>query len=174
MGQYQEIDMTHYDDAYRYNGMVFDPVREPELFDGVLSKRFFAFIMDAILIGVFLLVASLVIIAMGVFTLGIAWLLFGLPLFAIVALLYVGLTLGGPKAATPGMRMAGVTIRSTDGQRIGPIIAAAHSLIFWFSVSVLTPLVLLVGLFSNSKRLLQDMLLGTVILNAGPLTRTRR
>ncbi|WP_018181802.1 RDD family protein [Kaistia granuli] len=166
--------MTHYDDAYRANGQVFDPVREPELYDGVLSKRFFAFIIDAILIGFFLLLASLVILAMGVVTLGIAWFLFALPLFAIVALLYVALTLGGPKAATPGMRMAGVTIRSTDGERIGPIIAAAHALIFWFSVSVLTPLVLLVGLFSNRKRLLHDMLLGTVILNAGPLARTRR
>lgn len=166
--------MTHYDDAYRSDGMVFDPVREPELFDGVLSKRFFACIIDAILIGFFLLLASLVVLAMGVFTFGLAWFLFALPMFAIVALLYIGLTLGGPKAATPGMRMAGVTIRSTDGQRIGVIIAAAHALIFWFSISVLTPLVLLIGLFSNRKRLLQDMLLGTVILNAGPLMRTRR
>lgn len=166
--------MTHYDDAYRSDGLVFDPAREPELFDGVLSKRFFACIVDAILIGVFLALAAVVIFAMGLFTFGVAWFLFALPLFAIVALLYIALTLGGPKAATPGMRMAGVTIRSTDGQRVGPIIAAAHALIFWFSISVLTPLVLLVGLFSNRKRLLQDMLLGTVVLNVGPLTRTRR
>jgi uncharacterized RDD family membrane protein YckC len=166
--------MTHYDDAYRTTGQVFDPAREPELFEAVLSKRFFAFIVDAILIGFFLVLVSIVILAMGVITLGVAWFLFALPLFAIVALLYVALTLGGPKSATPGMRLAGVTIRSTDGARVGFIIAAAHALLFWFSVSILTPLVLLVGLFSNRKRLLHDMLLGVVILNVDPLARTRR
>jgi uncharacterized RDD family membrane protein YckC len=166
--------MTYNDDAYRTSGQVFDPTREPELFDGVLSKRFFGFIVDAILIGIFLFLVMIVILAMGVITLGVAWFLFALPLFAIVALLYVALTLGGPNAATPGMRLAGVTIRSTDGERIGFIIAAAHALLFWFSVSFLTPLVLLIGLFSNRKRLLHDMLLGVVMLNAGPLARTRR
>lgn len=166
--------MTNYELAYDADGFVFDPDREPQLFDGVLSKRVLAFIVDAILIGIFLILASLVILTLGVFTLGFAWFLFATPLFAIVALLYVGLTLGGPHSATPGMRLAGLTIRGTDGSRIGVIVAAAHSLLFWLSVSFLTPLVVLVGLFSRRRRLLQDMLLRTVIVNAAPLARTRR
>lgn len=158
-----------YSDEY-----VFDPVREPELFSGVLSKRVLAFIVDAILIGVFELLAVLVVFALGIFTLGVAWFLFALPFFAIVAVLYVALTLGGPKGATPGMRLSGVTIRSANGERIGFVIGAAHALLFWFSLSFLTPLVLIVGLFSNRKRLLHDILLGTVVMNADPLVRTRR
>jgi len=153
---------------------VFDPVREPELFAGVLSKRVLAFMVDVILLVVFELIAVLIVFLLGIFTFGVAWLLFALPFFAIVAVLYVALTMGGPKAATPGMRLAGVTIRSTDGQRIGFIVAAAHVVLYWVLVSFLTPLVLIVGLLSNRKRLLHDMLLGTIVLNADPLVRTRR
>jgi len=153
---------------------VFDPAREPELFGGVLSKRVLAFIVDIVVLGLFELLAVLVVFALGIFTFGVAWLLFALPFFAIVAVLYVALTLGGPKAATPGMRLAGLTIRSTNGERIGFIVAAAHVILFWVLISFLTPLVLIVGLLSNRKRLLHDMLLGTIVLNADPLLRTRR
>jgi len=153
---------------------VFDPAREPELFSGVLGKRVLAFIVDVVVLGLFELLAVLIVFALGIFTFGVAWLLFALPFFAIVAVLYVALTLGGPKAATPGMRLAGLTIRSTNGERIGFVIAAAHVILFWVSISFLTPLVLIVGLLSNRKRLLHDMLLGTIVLNADPLLRTRR
>jgi uncharacterized RDD family membrane protein YckC len=37
--------------------------------------------------------------------------------------------------------------------------------LFWISVSVLSPLILLVGLFNGRRRLLHDIVLGTVIIN---------
>jgi uncharacterized RDD family membrane protein YckC len=37
------------------------------------------------------------------------------------------------------------------------------------SVSFLTPLVLLVGLFNGRRRLLHDMILGTVVINRSAL-----
>jgi uncharacterized RDD family membrane protein YckC len=37
--------------------------------------------------------------------------------------------------------------------------------VFWISVSVLSPLVLLVGLFNGRRRLLHDIVLGTVVIN---------
>jgi uncharacterized RDD family membrane protein YckC len=46
-----------------------------------------------------------------------------------------------------------------------------HSLIFWFSVGLLTPLILLVGLFTARRQLLHDLLLGVVALNADALGR---
>lgn len=150
-------------------GEVFDPVREPELFTGVLGRRFLAFVVDVVLLGLFELLAVLVVFALGLLTFGVAWFLFALPFFAIVAVLYVALTLGGPNAATPGMRLAGLAIRSTDGGRIGFAIAAAHVILYWVSISLLTPFILLIGLFSNRKRLLHDMLLGTVVMNREPL-----
>jgi uncharacterized RDD family membrane protein YckC len=44
-----------------------------------------------------------------------------------------------------------------------------HALIFWLSVGLLTPLILLVGLFTRRRQLLNDLLLGTLILNSAPL-----
>jgi uncharacterized RDD family membrane protein YckC len=37
--------------------------------------------------------------------------------------------------------------------------------VFWISVSVLTPFILLVGFFNARRRLLHDILVGTVLIN---------
>jgi uncharacterized RDD family membrane protein YckC len=37
--------------------------------------------------------------------------------------------------------------------------------LFWISISVLSPFVLLVGLFNSRRRLLHDFVLGTVVIN---------
>ena len=87
--------------GYRF---VYDPMTQPELFDGILSKRIVAFIIDAVLIVMLMIPAALMIFILGIVTLGIAWLLFP-ALFAIVALGYCALTLGGRASATPGMRV---------------------------------------------------------------------
>jgi uncharacterized RDD family membrane protein YckC len=152
------------------NRFVYDPERQPELFDGVLSKRIVAFIVDAILIVLLMIPAALMILILGLITLGIAWLLFP-ALFAIVALGYVALTLGGRASATPGMRLVGVEMRTWNGQRMFPLLAMMHALIFWFSCGILTPLILLVGLFTARRQMLHDLLLGVVALNAEPLAR---
>ena len=153
--------------TYRF---VYDPATQPELFDGILSKRIVAFIIDAILIVLLMVPAALMILILGIVTLGIAWLLFP-ALFAIVALGYCGLTLGGRASATPGMRFAGVEMRTWNGQKMFPLLAIMHALIFWFSVGILTPFVLLVGLFTRRRQLLHDLILGVVALNAEPLAR---
>ncbi len=152
---------------------VYDPRTQPELFDGILSKRIVAFVIDAVLIVLLMVPAGLMILVLGLITLGIAWLLFP-ALFAIVALGYCAFTLGGYASATPGMRIIGVTLRTWNGQRMFPMLAVMHALIFWFSCGILTPLVLLVGLFTPRRQLLHDLLLGVVALNAEPLARLGR
>jgi uncharacterized RDD family membrane protein YckC len=143
---------------------------QPELFDGILSKRIVAFLVDAVLIVALMIPAALMVLILGVVTLGLAWFLFPV-LFAIVALGYVALTMGGPASATIGMRFAGIEMRTWSGQRMFPLLAVMHALIFWFSVGLLTPLILLVGLFTERKQLLHDLLLAVVALNADPLRR---
>jgi len=154
---------------------VYDPAADPELYAGVLSKRVIAFIFDAIIILLLMIPAALVVFVLGVFTLGFAWVLYG-GLFAIVALGYVALTLGGRNSATIGMRWAGVELRTADGGPAYPLLAVLHALIFWFSCGLLTPLVLLVGLFTTRRQLLHDLILGTVVVNSATLVRleTRR
>jgi uncharacterized RDD family membrane protein YckC len=62
-------------------------------------------------------------------------------------------------------------MRTWSGQKMFPLLAVMHGLIFWFSVGLLTPLILLVGLFTERKQMLHDLLVGVVALNAGPLHR---
>ena len=149
---------------------VYDAETQPDLFEDILSKRIIAFVFDAILIVLLMVPAALLVLVLGVITLGIGWLLFP-PLFALVALGYVALTLGGPASATLGMRLAGVQMRTWSGQKMFPLLAIMHALIFWFSVGILTPLILLVGLFTERRQLLHDLLLGVVALNADALRR---
>jgi uncharacterized RDD family membrane protein YckC len=152
----------------RSDRFAYDPDTQPELFEGVLSKRIVAFLIDALIIVALMVPAALLVAILGIVTLGIGWLLFA-PLFALVALGYVALTLGGPASATVGMRMAGLEMRTWSGAPMFALLAIMHALIFWFSIGLLTPLVLLVGLFTRRRQLLHDLLLGTVILNSWPL-----
>jgi uncharacterized RDD family membrane protein YckC len=81
------------------------------------------------------------------------------------ALFYYGTTLGGPASATLGMRAMGIEMRTWYGAPCYFVLGAAHAIVYWISVSVLTPFVLLVGFFNQRKRLLHDMLVGTVVIN---------
>lgn len=143
--------------------MAFDPAERPELYDGVRTRRIFAFLVDATIILVLMALASFVVAVLGLFTFGLGWLL--LPLiWPFVAILYTMFTLGGPRSATPGMRFTGVEMRTWYGAPMYPVLALAHAVGFWLSVTLLTPLVLLVSLLAPRKRLLHDILLGTLVI----------
>ena len=143
--------------------MAFDPVMQPEFYDGVRTRRIFAFFIDACFILALMVAASAVIAVLGVFTLGLGWLL--LPLvWPLVAIVYTMFTLGGRNCATPGMRMTGIRMQTWYGEPMYPLLALLHAIGFWFSVFLLTPFIMLVSLFSSRKRLLHDMVLGTVVI----------
>lgn len=162
---------TALDNAARVHA--FDPATRPELFSGVLSKRFFGFLLDAAAIVVLTAIGWVATVVLGIFTLGLLWLLLGL-VFPVIALCYTGFSLGGAHSATPGMRAMGLQMRQTDGDPMFTLLGMAHGLIFWVSVAGLTPFIVLVGLFNARKRLLHDFLLGTVVVNAEPAQRLLR
>ncbi len=149
---------------------VFDPVREPALFSGVRGRRCLAFLIDVALVSVVFILASAAVFLLGIVTLGLAWYAFAF-LWPAVAIAYTAFTLGGPNSATPGMQLCGLTMRLWYGARIYPLLAAVHLMLFWMSVSLLTPFVLLVALFNDRKRLLHDLLLGVVVVDAEALQR---
>ena len=169
-----DMDQAPGSDRPRSDRYVFNPDSQPELFDGVLSRRIVAFVIDAILIFLLMIPAALLVFILGLLTFTIAWWILFPPLFAIVALGYVGLTLGGPGSATIGMRMSGIEMRTWNGATVFMLLAVMHALIFWFSVGLLTPLILLVGLFTARRQLLHDLLLGVVVVNSEPLRRTEK
>ena len=153
----------------------FDPYVEPELFRGVLTRRVFAFIIDVIVLSVPVILAVLFIAVFGLVTLGLGWALFWLvsPASVIWALVYYGATLGGPHSATIGMRVMDLELRTWYGAPGYFVLGAMHAVLFWISISVLSPFVVLVGLFNGRRRLLHDFVLGTVIIN-NSVPRSRR
>jgi len=142
---------------------VFNPVTQPQLFDAVIRKRCVAFVIDAIIIGILWAVAVVAVTLLGVLTLGLAWLLFGL-IFPAVGLGYNALTIGGPKSATVGQRMMGLTVPMWYGGKVTPLIAAFHALLFWFSLVIFFP-ILLWAFFEQRKRCLHDILAGVLVIN---------
>lgn len=136
-----------------------------ELYDGILSRRFFAFIFDLVVITIVSMVAGFVVLLLGVVTFGLGWLLY-LIFMPLVIAGYLAFTLGGPDAATPGMKITGIQMRLHDGSRTGPFGAMLHGLLFYISISILTPFVVLVGLFTERGRLLHDLILGTYIVRS--------
>jgi uncharacterized RDD family membrane protein YckC len=146
----------------------YDPVAHPELFDGVLARRMCAFVIDLIIIGLPVVAASIFIFLLGIITLGLGWILFWpLHVLSVVwALLYYGFTLGGPSSATIGMRTFGIELRTWYGAPGYFVLGAAHAIFYWISITILTPLILLIGLFTSRRQLLHDLVLGTVLINS--------
>jgi uncharacterized RDD family membrane protein YckC len=157
--------------AWRNEGGVpphaFDPWMQPELFRGVLTRRVVAFLIDLVVLSIPVILACVFIAVFGVVTLGLGWALFWLvsPASVIWAVIYYGASLGGPHSATLGMRVMDLELRTWYGAPGYFVLGAMHAVLFWISVSMLSPLVLLVGLFNGRRRLLHDFILGTVVVN---------
>lgn len=135
------------------------------LFDGLLTRRMFAFVIDYAIVLLLMIPAYVAVFFLGLLTLGLGFYLYPV-LFFVVAGLYFGLSLSSSAQATPGMRVMDVMMVTDSGYRIDFFTAVAHLVIFWILNSILTPLILLVGLFTERKRLLHDIALGTVQVRA--------
>lgn len=132
-------------------------------YSGVLSRRVFAFIIDYLIIALLWIPAAVLVFFVGILTLGLGFLLYPI-LFFVVAGLYFGISLAGPFQATPGMRAMGIAMVRLDGRKIDFVTAIAHLALFWIMNSVLTPLILLAGLFTERSRLVHDFLVGTATI----------
>lgn len=134
----------------------------PEELDGVRTARVLAFFLDYIIVGLLSIPLFIVIGLLGIPTLGLAW---GLLPFvpAVVALLYLATTMGGPRQATVGMAFMGIRIRKLDGSNVDPLLAVVHGVLFWAIHTIAVIIPLLVTFFSSRKRLIHDILLGTYV-----------
>ena len=146
----------------------YDPVTNPELFDGVVPRRVIAFVIDFLILSIPVVFLSMFIFVIGIVTFGLGFLFYGLlwPAMVIWALAYYGLTLGSPASATIGMRAMDIEMRTWYGAPAYFVLGAVHAVVFWVTVSVLTPFILLVGFFNPRRRLLHDFLVGAVLINA--------
>jgi uncharacterized RDD family membrane protein YckC len=103
----------------------------------------------------------------GFLTLGLGWIMFWVlgPASVIWALLYYAVTLGSPASATIGMRLVDIEMRTWYGSPAYAVMGAAHAVVFYITISALTPFILIVALLNGRRRTLHDMLVGAIIIN---------
>lgn len=134
--------------------------------DGALSRRFVAYLVDAVILLLLTGVLWVAIAILGVITLTLGWWLF--PLLAVVPVAYGALTMSGRAQATVGMRMAGLrVIDARTGGRVDLVRAAVHTLLFYVGVGSFFTLLALdvaVGLFRSDRRLARDLLCGIALV----------
>ncbi|MCB1416383.1 MAG: RDD family protein [Nitratireductor sp.] len=133
--------------------------------EGVRTRRVLAFIVDYLIVAVLTMIAMVAVFFIGILTFGLGWLLY-FVLAPLVAMAYVGSTMGGPAQATPGMQFFSIRIERDDGAPVDFFLAILHGVIFWVAHITLTPFLLVVALFSERKRLVQDILLGTSVVRS--------
>jgi hypothetical protein len=135
-----------------------DPDRDAEFYADVPLKRFFAWIVDAVIIGLLTAIA----IPFTAFTA-----LFYLPvLVLLVSFFYRWLTIAGG-SATLGMRLVSIEFLGANGARFDGLTAGLHTLGYTVSVAVFPlQLVSMVLMVTTARRQgLTDHLLGSVAIN---------
>src|SRR6202166_1994989 len=145
----------------------YDPDLNPEMFEGVLSRRIVAFMIDFLAIAGPIVLGAMFIFAFGIVTLGLGWALYWLlPGASVIwAIVYFGITLGGPHSATVGMRVMDLEMRTWYGAPAYFVLGAVHAIAFWFTVSFFTPFILLVPFFNERRLLLHDIMLGSAVID---------
>ena len=147
-----------------------DPENAPELFEGLLTRRVFAYLIDLVLIGAMILVFGVIGLIGGFLTFGLAWL--ALPVLVPASIvLYYAATLGSPKRATVGMQAMDIVLTPTRGQPLDGWMAIIHAAVFWVSVWVSWPLSLLFALFTPRRQMLHDLITGTLMVRRSPMIR---
>ncbi|WP_250157182.1 RDD family protein [Tianweitania aestuarii] len=135
------------------------------LYDGVRRRRILAFCIDYAIVLLLLIPVSVIVGFLGIITLGLGWMLFGM-LTPMIALIYVFATMGSSRQATLGMRAMSIRLERLDGGRVDGVLAVVHSVLFWAGNVILTPLILLASLFLDRKRTAHDLLLGTAVVRS--------
>ncbi|HAT34760.1 MAG TPA: RDD family protein [Rhodospirillaceae bacterium] len=138
-----------------------DPLANPEYYDGLLWRRPIAFAIDLAILAA--IMATLFFA--NIVTFGLLGIFIAVLWPVIILVLYDTFLIGGPGAGTVGMRCVGLEVRSWQGARPTHLQAAIMSAIFCLITPWTAGLILVIGLFSDRRRLAHDFLSGTVVIN---------
>jgi uncharacterized RDD family membrane protein YckC len=133
----------------------------PALYEGVFSRRVFAYLLDALLAFLFCVLIGLATCMMPVVS--VPTFLFGTP---VVHFILAAATIGGRRAATPGMRALGLRTIAWNGENPGPLRGIIMTAMFYLSVPATGFLILIFGFFDPRGRLLHDHLAGILVYRA--------
>lgn len=147
-----------------------DPTSAPELFEGVLVRRAFAWLIDCVIIGGITVAALLFGLLIGVLTLGVG--LLALPVIIPVAILgYYAATLGSPMRATVGMQAMDIVLTPVRGRPLNGWAILIHPILFWLTVWISWPFSILFALFTPRQQMIHDLIVGTLMLRRSPMQR---
>lgn len=138
------------------------PSAAPQLYAGVVPRRFFAYVVDVIIVALLGLALAFVLSIAGFLTFGLLS-----PLAVVVMALWplfyhsYFLATGG---ATPGMRFFDLELRDWSGRNIEPLQAILAVLLFYVSVALTFWLILIAVLFTDRNRTFHDILAGTLMV----------
>lgn len=135
-----------------------DPETHAEVYAGVTFKRFLAWIIDAVFVGLFSVLVAIL-------TLGIGFFVFA-GLLVVVSFVYRVLTIANG-AGTWGMRIMALEFRRHDGSLFGFSDAVLHTLGYLFSLAV-APLQLISVLsmmLTSRGQGLTDHVMGSALVN---------
>jgi uncharacterized RDD family membrane protein YckC len=135
-----------------------DPDYDHAFYDGVPAKRFFAWVVDVILI-------ATVSLILGLLTLTVLLWIWPI-LYLTVSFLYRSATIGA-RSATIGMRLMNIELRNGLGQRFSGGEAMIHTGLYLFLSASMILQLLSIGLMAGSARHqgLHDHILGTAAIN---------
>lgn len=138
--------------------------------EGVIARRFWAYLIDLLVIALWVMLVCIGIVILGFVTFGLGWILFSvLPLTALIFIVYNAVTIGGAAQATVGMRTMGLrVIDPQTGRGVSMLSAAVHALFFYVAVStfLLWACDVLVGFVRDDRRFIRDLLTGMMIVRA--------
>ncbi len=134
------------------------PLEDPDLFDGVLWRRVIGYGIDALVLMVINSILGLLV-----------FLSFGLlaPVYLVVApfVFFAYHTFFiGRDAATPGMKLMDLEVRTWTGARPEYLQALLMTILFYASIIITWLLILLVPLFNDRRRTLHDLISGVVVV----------
>ncbi|WP_319544778.1 RDD family protein [Ruegeria conchae] len=135
-----------------------NPDSQPEFYQSVATKRFFAWLFDIAFISLLCTVAILLTFGMGFFILAL--------IYAVVSFVYRVVTIANG-SATLGMRFMGIELRDAFGARMDTGKAIAHTAGYFVSMAFPVLQIISVIMMMTSARCqgLTDAFLGTVMIN---------
>jgi uncharacterized RDD family membrane protein YckC len=138
----------------------------PALYDGVRRRRCFAYFFDALLSLAIAFLLGLATCTLSVGTLG----LISVPGFLLttpfIHFVLAAATLGGRRAATPGMRAMGLQAAAWTGEHPGALRALLLPALFYATVPTTGFVLLAFSLFDGRARCLHDHLAGLLVFRA--------
>ncbi|WP_102109297.1 RDD family protein [Oceaniglobus roseus] len=135
-----------------------DPDRDADFYADVATKRFFAWLIDVLLIGLISVLTLPFTLFLGLFFFPLIWITVGF--------LYRTASLAN-RSATPGMRVMSIEFRTARGETFDLTAALLHTIGYTASMTVFPlQLVSVVLMLTTSRgQGLTDHLLGTAAIN---------